>query len=38
MGFKEAAAGPLVRSSYRADKIFDGNNLGLSQVPIKMLN
>ena len=37
MGFKEAAAGPLVRSSYRADKIFDGNNLGLSQVPIKML-
>ena len=37
MGFKEAASGPLVRSSYRADKIFDGNNLGLTQLPIKMI-
>lgn len=31
-GFKEVAAGPLVRSSYRADRILDGNNLGLSGV------
>ena len=38
MGFKEAASGPLVRSSYRADKIFDGNNLGLTQLPIKMIS
>lgn len=30
LGFKEVAAGPLVRSSYRADRILDGNNLGLS--------
>ncbi|MDG2278719.1 MAG: lipoyl synthase [Pseudomonadales bacterium] len=28
-GFKEVASGPLVRSSYRADRILDGNNLGL---------
>mgnify|MGYP003323115226 FL=1 len=38
MGFKEAASGPLVRSSYRADKIFDGNNLGLTQLPIKTIS
>ena len=29
MGFFEVAAGPLVRSSYRADKIFKRDNLGL---------
>lgn len=28
-GFLEVASGPLVRSSYRADRIFAGNNLGL---------
>jgi lipoic acid synthetase len=32
-GFREVAAGPLVRSSYRADRILDGDNLGL--IPIK---
>lgn len=31
LGFMEVAAGPLVRSSYRADKILDKNNLGLRQ-------
>ena len=29
-GFLEVAAGPLVRSSYRADRILDGDNLGLA--------
>lgn len=29
-GFLEVASGPLVRSSYRADKVFEKNNLGLS--------
>lgn len=33
MGFMEVAAGPLVRSSYRADRIFEQNNLGL--IPTK---
>ena len=28
-GFLEVAAGPLVRSSYRADRVFKRNNLGL---------
>ena len=28
-GFMEVAAGPLVRSSYRADKMFNKNNLGI---------
>ena len=28
-GFIEVASGPLVRSSYRADRILEGNNLGL---------
>ncbi len=32
-GFTEVAAGPLVRSSYRAEKILEGNNLGL--IPAK---
>ncbi len=29
LGFVEVAAGPLVRSSYRADRILEQNNLGL---------
>lgn len=29
LGFLEVAAGPLVRSSYRADRIFTDDNLGL---------
>ena len=28
-GFLEVVAGPLVRSSYRADRVFDHNNVGL---------
>jgi lipoic acid synthetase len=28
-GFMEVASGPMVRSSYRADRVFDKNNLGL---------
>jgi lipoic acid synthetase len=35
LGFREVAAGPLVRSSYRADRIFEGNNLGL--VPTRLI-
>lgn len=30
LGFTEVAAGPLVRSSYRADRILEKNNLGLA--------
>ena len=37
MGFTEVAAGPLVRSSYRADQVFAGNNLGLGTIPIKQI-
>ena len=34
-GFMEVASGPLVRSSYRADRVFDKNNLGLAApVPV----
>jgi lipoic acid synthetase len=29
-GFLEIVAGPLVRSSYRADRVFEKNNVGLS--------
>ncbi len=41
-GFLEVASGPLVRSSYRADRILEKNNLGLmpkthSTIPIKTL-
>jgi len=32
-GFIEVAAGPLVRSSYRADRILQRNNLGLDEAP-----
>ena len=38
IGFSEVAAGPLVRSSYRADKIFEGDNLGLDTIPLKRIN
>ena len=31
LGFMEVVAGPLVRSSYRADRVFDGNNVGLAE-------
>ena len=37
-GFLEVISSPMARSSYRADKIFDGNNLGLTQLPIKMIS
>jgi len=41
LGFTEVASGPLVRSSYRADRILEGNNLGLpapsSSIPVRML-
>ena len=30
-GFMEVVAGPLVRSSYRADRVFEGNNVGLAE-------
>jgi len=33
MGFTEVASGPLVRSSYRADRILEQNNLGLPLEP-----
>ena len=33
LGFVEVASGPLVRSSYRADRILEKNNLGLSVSP-----
>jgi lipoic acid synthetase len=43
-GFVEVASGPLVRSSYRADRILEKNNLGLpisaavpDTIPIKTL-
>ena len=34
-GFTEVASGPLVRSSYRAERILEGNNLGL--IPARSL-
>lgn len=40
LGFREVAAGPLVRSSYRADRILEGNNLGLKRyqpIPVRQL-
>lgn len=33
LGFTEVASGPMVRSSYRADKILEKNNLGLPLNP-----
>jgi lipoic acid synthetase len=32
-GFRECVAGPLVRSSYRAERVLAGNNVGLSLKP-----
>ncbi len=32
LGFVEVASGPLVRSSYRADRILEKNNLGLDLI------
>ena len=29
MGFLEVVSGPLVRSSYRAERVLEGNNVGL---------
>ena len=42
LGFVEVAAGPLVRSSYRADRLLDRDNLGLGHqadrlVPVRAL-
>ncbi len=37
LGFVEVAAGPLVRSSYRADRILERNNLGLGDIPVRMV-
>ncbi|MGB5325222.1 MAG: lipoyl synthase [Pseudomonadales bacterium] len=41
LGFTEVAAGPLVRSSYRADRILEKNNLGLgnnpARIPVKQI-
>jgi lipoyl synthase len=31
-GFREVVSGPLVRSSYRADRVLEGNNVGLETV------
>jgi lipoic acid synthetase len=35
MGFTEVVAGPLVRSSYRADQVFKQNNVGLHNAVAK---
>ena len=49
-GFMEVPSGPMVRSSYRADRVFEKNNLGLAapaevpgssntiQIPVKQIN
>ncbi|MGO1502312.1 MAG: lipoyl synthase [Marinobacter sp.] len=47
-GFMEVPSGPMVRSSYRADRVFDKNNLGLTvpkvpapntvQIPVKSID
>lgn len=42
LGFTEVASGPLVRSSYRADRILEHNNLGLelgqsATIPVRQL-
>ena len=29
-GFRECVSGPLVRSSYRAEQVLKGNNVGLA--------
>jgi lipoic acid synthetase len=37
LGFLEVAAGPLVRSSYRAERVLERNNLGLGTIPVRSL-
>ena len=37
LGFTEVASGPLVRSSYRADRVFERNNLGSERIPVQQL-
>jgi lipoic acid synthetase len=37
LGFLEVASGPLVRSSYRADRVLEQNNLGLGTIPVRMI-
>ena len=37
LGFTEVASGPLVRSSYRADRVFEQNNLGLERTPVHQI-
>lgn len=37
-GFLEVASGPMVRSSYRADQVFERNNLGLSLPEVPQAN
>ena len=34
LGFMEIVSGPLVRSSYRADRVFEKNNVGLSDAAV----
>jgi lipoyl synthase len=37
LGFLEVASGPLVRSSYRADRVLEKNNLGLGVIPVRTI-
>ena len=37
LGFTEVASGPLVRSSYREDRVFEQNNLGLKRIPVQQV-
>ena len=37
LGFTEVASGPLIRSSYRADRVFEQNNLGLKRIPVQQV-
>jgi lipoic acid synthetase len=37
LGFLEVASGPLVRSSYRADRVLEQNNLGLGTIPVRTI-
>jgi lipoyl synthase len=32
-GFRECVSGPMVRSSYRAERALAGNNAGLARQP-----
>jgi lipoic acid synthetase len=35
MGFLEVVSGPLVRSSYRAERVLEHNNVGLDPAVIE---